>query len=343
VSPAAGGALVSLGWDERVAALYDRSSRPDRRPGRVVRVERSFCIVALADGSERRVVAANLPAVGDWVALREDTVEEVLPRWSALVRRDPSGREVQVLAADVDIVLITAPADRLSASRVERELIMAWESGAEALVVLTKADVALPDAADDLRSRLAAVEVIVTSAVSGAGIDEVRAALRPCRTAVLLGPSGAGKSSLANQVLGEDLLDTGPVRLADNRGRHTTSWRQLVGVPGGGVLIDTPGLRSLGLAGTAESVGHVFADIDDLSAGCRFTDCRHDAEPGCAVRSAEAHGQLDGRRLASFRKLQGELVAEARRVESGGRKSAAVAPKGRAGSVRSRHKRRPTG
>jgi ribosome biogenesis GTPase len=238
-----------------------------------------------------------------------------VPQWSALTRLDPDGATVQVLAANLDLVLVTAPADRLSPARVERELVAAWDSGAQPVVVLTKADVARPELADELRERLLGVDVLATSATTGEGVDDLLGRLRPSRTAVLLGPSGAGKSSLANRLLGADVLATGEVRADDHRGRHTTTSRQLVAVPGGGVLIDTPGLRSLALAlGGHDSIEQVFPDVDALAAECRFRDCRHRQEPGCAVQGAIADGTLASARFASYEKLAAEEALLARRT-----------------------------
>lgn len=311
-------ALGPLGWSERVAALFE----PSRAiiPGRISRVERSACVVATSRGS---VLVSSSPAtkplaVGDWVGLTPDgdpRVTVVLPRWSELSREDPSGAHPQVLAANIDVVLVVAPGDRLHATRVERELVMAWNSGAVPVVVLTKADLAPPEAFEDLSRRLVGADVILTSVVTGSGIDEVASMLRPDRTAVLLGPSGAGKSTLANALLGADVLAIGDVRDDDRRGRHTTTSRQLLPVPGGGVIIDTPGLRSLGLGADEGGVSAAFADIEELAAICRFGDCRHDGEPGCAVTDAATTGALDRARLTSFRKLQREAAFQQRRTD----------------------------
>lgn len=312
--------LEELGWDARVAALYDDLVRDDAAglvPGRVVRVERSACLVVTEDG-ERLARFSSLPAVGDWVALetRHDatTVWGTVARWSELARRDPDTGARQVLAADVDLVLVTVPGDRPSVNRVERESVLAWESGARPVVVLTKADLAPPDLAGRLEERLLGVDVLVTSSVTGEGVAELTALLAPGRTAVLLGPSGAGKSTLVNALLGEQRFETGAVRTADARGRHTTSARELVVLPEGGVLVDTPGLRSLGLLGD-EGIAAAFADVDDLAAACRFNDCAHDGEPGCAVHAAVTEGTLDPARLESYRKLQREVAFEQRRVD----------------------------
>jgi ribosome biogenesis GTPase len=252
-------------------------------------------------------------AVGDWVAITSGAIEAIVARWSALSRQDPSGAGIQVLAANVDVVMIVAPADRLNPTRVERELAIAWESGARPIVVLTKADVAGSSAYRVLEERLVGVEVLAVSARSGEGVDVVASRLRPDQTGVLLGPSGAGKSTLANALLGADRLLTGAVRDHDHRGRHTTTSRQLVALPGGGVLIDTPGIRSLGLVG--DPVALVFPDIDDLASACRYADCRHEEEPGCAVAAALARGDLAADRFASFKKLEAAAAEELARSE----------------------------
>lgn len=305
--------LALLGWNARVETGL-AGLAVGLRPGRVIRVERGACVVALAD-DDHSARPTSGAAVGDWVGVRRDgdavVVEAVAARWSQLARRDPEGR-TQVLAANVDLVLVTAPADRLSVTRVERETAMAWGAGAEPVVLLTKGDLATPDQLGQLQRRLPGVEVIETSVLTGAGTDRVRELLRPDRTAVLLGPSGAGKSSLANLLLGAGRFAVGDVRSGDHRGRHTTTSRHLVGVPGGGVLIDTPGLRSLALTGE-DGIAAAFSDIEELAVECRFTDCRHEQEPGCAVQTAVDSGQLDADRLAGYRKLRKESAYQARR------------------------------
>jgi ribosome biogenesis GTPase len=210
-------------------------------------------------------------------------------------------------------VFVTAPADRLSPARVEREIALAWDSGARPIVLATKGDVAPVGLVEALRHRLVGVDVVATSTVTGEGMDAVVAALQPARTAVLLGPSGAGKSSLANALLGADLIPTTEVRAGDHRGRHTTSTRQMFVVPSGGVLIDTPGLRSLALPTDHGGVAAAFPDIEALAVECRFDDCGHEQEPGCAVLAAASAGMLDEGRLANYRKLRRELDFEARR------------------------------
>jgi ribosome biogenesis GTPase / thiamine phosphate phosphatase len=333
------GALSPFGWTDRVLALFNEVADPTLEPARVVRVERSACAAVFADGAERLLHAAALPAVGDWIAVRGDVVGDVLPRWSQLTRADPSGTAVQVLAANIDLVVITAPADRLSPARVERELTVAWDSGAQPLVLLTKSDLADEGVEQSLAERLAGVDVVSTSAVTGRGVQELHERLWPARTAVLLGPSGSGKSTLANALIGTDVLATGAVRV-DHRGRHTTTFRQLITVPNGGVLIDTPGLRSLGLAGDLP-LEQAFPDIETLAAGCRFSDCRHQTEPGCALVAAASNGELDPDRLASFRKLEREAAAEARRSDPPLRRAELSVWKSRVKSARLNDKRRP--
>jgi ribosome biogenesis GTPase len=311
--------LEDFGWDARVVARYAAIDPSNSLlPGRVVRVERSSCVVALG----ARDVAASaplLPAVGDWVAVElvesAAIVRGCVERWSVLARQDPDLPRAHVLAANIDLTIITAPADRPSPSRVEREVVLGWDSGAVPLVVVTKCDLDDGRYAEALRERVVGVDVVAASSVTGAGIEIVRESLRPHRTAVLLGPSGAGKSTLANALLESERLATGAVRDEDQRGRHTTTWRELVVVPSGGVLIDTPGLRSLGMVADADALGAAFRDVEELATQCRFGDCAHQREPGCAVQAAVDRGELDAARLTSYRKLQREIAFEARRSD----------------------------
>ena len=305
------GALVPLGWDERVAALYLSIAEPHHQPARVGRVDRDRCTVFAPDGKVR-ARADVLPVTGDWVALRMDpepAVDAVLPRWSSLER------EGQLLAADIDIVFVVASLDRpLNLNRIERELVLAWDSRARPVVVLTKAD-ATPDAGmltKTVEARAVGVDVVTTSATTGEGLGDVLAHLRPNRSAVLLGPSGAGKSTLVNRLLRDDAQAVGDVREGDHRGRHTTSSRHLLVVPGGGVLIDTPGLRSVGLTGAEGGVALAFPDVEQIAEECRFRDCRHAGEPGCAGVAAVEEGRLDRDRVASYLKLQAELEESAK-------------------------------
>ncbi len=198
---------------------------------------------------------------------------------------------------------------------MEREVVVAWESGARPIVVLTKVDVAPSGVVDELVTRLVTVDVLATSAVTGEGIDDVRAVLPHPVTAALLGPSGSGKSTLVNALLGEERLAVGAVREQDARGRHTTTSRRLVPLPSGGSLVDMPGLRSLGTDAGEDAIAATFTEIDALAAQCRFADCAHETEPGCAVLAAAQAGDLDPDRLASYRKLLLETEVEQRRVD----------------------------
>ncbi len=304
--------LHSVGWSDRVDALFAPLLARGLVPGRVVGRERGACVVHTSEG-ERTLTLAEA-AVGDWLAIGPDGLSEILPRWSELTRVDPEGRR-QVLAADLDLVLVAAPADRLSLTRVEREVVIGWESGARPVVVLTKADVAPAGTVEDLVARLVTVEVVVTSALALDGVDALRALLVHPVTAALLGPSGAGKSTLVNALLGEDRLAVGEVRTVDQRGRHTTTSRRLVPLPTGASLVDMPGLRSLGTDASSDTVVAAFSDVDRFSGDCRFTDCTHEVEPGCAVQAAVERGELDPARVASFRKLARETAFERRRAE----------------------------
>jgi ribosome biogenesis GTPase len=316
-------ALVPYGWDDRVAALY-ASTDPDpdparHTPGRVIRIDYDRCLVATEGAAPLPATAWPLPATGDWVRVAfagdatgtPPNVDEVLPRWSALARED------QVLAANVDVVLVVAALDRpLNLNRIERELVMAWDSGAKPVVVLTKSD-CLEDpkeAAVAVEARAGGVDVVLTSCALGSGVDEVASHLRPNRTAVLLGPSGVGKSTLVNRLLDAEVQATGRVRDSDHKGRHTTTSRDLIVVPAGGVLIDTPGVRSLALGGAEEGLAAAFADVGELAERCKFRDCRHDGEPGCAVTAAVAAGLLDGDRVANFRKIERDLQRQSASV-----------------------------
>jgi ribosome biogenesis GTPase len=318
--PALPGLLASYGWSDRVAALASMAD-PGLVPARVVRVDRDRCL-CVTPGGEQTATAAELPAVGDWVALGDAEVVEVLPRWSRLARHG-AGEAVaeQVLAANIDLVVVVTGLDRMvRPSRVERELVVAWDGGARPLVVLNKADACTdPEGAEAQREALAdrvRADVMVTSASTGQGVDALRARIGPSDTIVLIGASGVGKSSLANRLLGDATLETNTVRARDGKGRHTTSARHLLAIPGGGCLIDTPGTRSLGLLDAAEGMAHAFSDVDALAAGCRFDDCAHDAEPGCAVRAAVEAGELIGDRLESWRKLGREAAWAERRLDA---------------------------
>ncbi len=254
--------------------------------------------------------AAGLPVTGDWVAARLvepelALIEQVLPRHSRIARRAAGRRtEEQVLAANIDLAFIVCGLDGdYSARRLERYLVTIHEGGVEPVIVLNKADVCtnIETATRDARRIAGPARVLAISATTGLGCGEIEAMLRPGVTAVLLGSSGAGKSTLLNRLAGAELRKTASVRESDARGRHTTTARELIELPCGAALIDTPGLRELQLWVAPESIAAVFDDIAELAAGCRFADCSHTTEPGCAVREAIGAGRLE-----SFHKLRRE-------------------------------------
>lgn len=323
-----------------VGVLNDDGS-PVATRGTVVRVEHGWCLVGRGDGTVRAICRSPV-AAGDRVHVAGDAdpvVTEVEPRRTAVTRLDPSGL-TQVLAANVDVVLVTAPADRPSPARVEREVTIGWDSGAVPVVLLTKCDLDDGSVEAELAARLAGVDVVPVSAVTGDGVDEVRARLRPDLVAVLLGPSGAGKSTLVNALLGRDVAATGPVREQDDRGRHTTTYRELHALPGGGALIDTPGLRSLALAADDEALSAAFPEIAELAAGCRFRDCSHEHEPACAVVGAVESGALAPDRLTSYLKLRRELDYQVRRDDPVAAREARAVWKSRAKASRALYRER---
>lgn len=318
--------LSFLGWSPRFEALFaSLDQRSHDTPARVVRADRGEVTVLTEVDAVAAAIAGRLdpagepgpPAVGDWVVLDRAAdravVRAILPRATALGRRWPGEAErLQVAAANVDLVLLVEGLDRgPNPRRLERGAALAWDAGATPVVVLTKRDLATDLEAGLERARSGApfVDLVAVSAATGAGLEGLDAHLRPGVTAVLLGPSGVGKSTLANRLLGEDRFATGEVREVDRRGRHTTTRRELVVLPSGACLIDTPGVRELGLWLEAEAVGAAFPEIEERAAGCRFRDCRHESEPGCAVAAAVAAGELDGARLASFLRLRREAEA----------------------------------
>jgi ribosome biogenesis GTPase len=324
--------LPSLGWDEYFAGAYAGYDRATRRPARVMRIDRGICTVLGEAGAARATLAGSmlaavardpvmLPCAGDWVVVhtwpdRRVTIETVLPRRTAVVRASAdAASHGQVLAANVDVAAIVESLDpEPDAGRVERLLALAFESGAQPVLVLTKADlVAEPVAvAAQLAEVAPDVPVHWVSARTGDGIADLAAHCGPGRTMGLLGASGSGKSSLVNALAGATVMTTRALR-ADGRGRHTTTFRTLVPLPGGGVVLDTPGVRSVGLVSAATGLDLAFADVTALAARCRFRDCGHGVEPGCVVREAIATGELAPRRLASWRKLNREHAAESRR------------------------------
>jgi ribosome biogenesis GTPase len=309
--------LVPLGWSDRWVALLDEVARPEAVPGRVIRHDGSRVLVALPEPSSLAVgPGVEAPVVGDWVAVVDDTVVAVLPRVSLLRRRDSHADAEQALAANVDAVLIVCGLDRpVRAGKLQRVAALAWDAGAVPVVVLTKADLAgaTDEIVAEVRAAVQEVDVLVVSATDGTGLEDVRAAARD-RTVVLLGESGAGKSTLVNALVGDEVAATGAVRAGDSKGRHTTTTRQLHPLPGGGVLLDSPGIRAVGMWVDPDAVDAVFPDIEALGADCRFRDCAHDEEPGCAVRAAVASGVLTAERFDAWRSLRREAVQAAESV-----------------------------
>ena len=315
--------LKELGWRTHWEAELGKHS--GAIPGRIAVEHRSAYVVLTERGELSAEVAgrlrhhsprAALPAVGDWVACRIEpggstgTITAVLPRWSKFSRHGAGAEtDEQVLAANIDMVWITQALDRdLNPRRLERYLAMTWAGGADPAIVLTKSDTC--DDPETARLSLgvaaAGAAVFITSSVTGEGIDELAALLRPGRTIALLGSSGVGKSTLVNSLTGAEVMKTAELR-GDGRGRHTTTHRELHLLPGRGLIVDTPGMREMQLWDDAGSMETTFADIAALAEACRFRDCAHASEPGCAVTAAVADGSLGQERLQSYHKLQREL------------------------------------
>jgi ribosome biogenesis GTPase len=326
--------LQALGLDGSTADFL-QSVPEDLVPGRVTRVDKGLATVLTEDGPVRATWSGGLlaamagdpqagPCTGDWAVLRfwpDDriTLECLAPRSTAIIRAEASGTSKgQMLAANVDVIAIVVglhPEPNIG--RIERFLALAWESGARPVVVLTKADlVGDADAiAEDVAAAAPGADVLVCSATTGLGLDDVRALVDGNATMALLGSSGAGKSSLVNALAGVELLDVQEIR-EDGKGRHTSVRRELIVLPQGGVIIDTPGLRGIGLQESGEGLAAAFPDITELAEQCKFTDCSHVMEPGCAVRAALEDGSLPYRRYDSWVKLRREAAYMARRTDA---------------------------
>lgn len=310
-------ALAHLGWDAHLDSHFAPHALRGAEPARVIRVDRGSVMVTTPSGEQRVPLAGRLRGdapeggvtAGDWVAVEAGLLTAVLPRRTVFLRK-VAGLEsrAQAVAANIDVGLVVAPLGLpVNRRRIERSLALVWSSGARPAAVLTKSDLS-----DDLHRDAGVAEdvapgvpVVAVSAVTGEGVDELRALLAPRTTAVLVGPSGAGKSTLVNLVSGDDRLATAAVR-DDGRGRHTTTHRELVMLPGGALLVDTPGMREMAVWDSAEGIEQEFGEIAALAARCRFSDCMHGGEPGCAVRDAMRDDPRLRQRLESHRKLERE-------------------------------------
>ena len=325
--------LTELGWNPRWEQAFESMYERHLEPARVVREDRGRYVVLNPSGARVAVVTgrfrhevlrrAGFPAVGDWVAIQapaggdQATIHAVLPRSSAFMRKVAGETtEEQVVAANVDTLFLIVGLDGdYNLRRLERHLAAAWDSGAVPVVVLNKADLAsdLEAAVAEAEAAAPGVAVAAVSARDRTGLDALSAWLAPGATVAMVGSSGVGKSTLVNALLGEERQAVNEVRASDARGRHTTTRRELLPLPGGALLIDTPGLREFQMWAGAADLGDAFPEIERLAKTCRFRDCRHDSEPGCALTDAVARGTLDPARLASWRKLQRELEWNATR------------------------------
>lgn len=334
-------ALRQLGLSDETHAAWNALTGGTGGLARVVSTQRGRWLVAghvQASGAQHRglglpespaALSGRLlereagPVTGDWVALRAqdgpssiEIIEAILPRRSCLSREAAGGSgQEQLLAANVDTVLCAmAVGQNFNPSRMERYLSMAWDSGARPVLVITKIDAALDEEAvrEEMACLAQGLPFVLCSSLTGQGLDELLRLLEPGTTAVLAGSSGVGKSTLLNALAGRDLMATGEVSGAVHKGRHTTVGRELFQLPSGAMLIDTPGMRELALVCEEGAIDSAFTDVEALARGCRFADCTHASEPGCAIREAVALGHMDGRRLKNWQKLQRE--AERQRV-----------------------------
>ncbi len=328
--------LTELGWDAGFQQHFQERTAPGSIPGRVSSEHRgayevmteSGILLAEISGKFRNQAGTDsrFPAVGDWVVIvplsdeAKGIIHAILPERSRFSRQSAGGRQrlsggrtqEQVLAVNVDTVFIVGALDQGRSSnrrRIERYLTLAWNSGATPVVVLNKSDLC-PDVAGFLRSlepSTAGVDVHAVSAKEGTDLEALGRYLRPGKTVAFLGSSGVGKSALINALLGYERQEVSDVRERDRTGRHTTTTRELILVPGGGVVIDTPGMREIQMWADEEDLGEAFEDIAELASQCRFKDCQHQAEPGCAVKAALDNGDLDPNRFENFQKLQREV------------------------------------
>ena len=342
-SPLPGGPLYRYGWNDDLATALqlslDSNPVPDARPARIISQGRGVwrVVVDLGDSAETDGVEfwakpigrigrdEDWPVTGDWVVATvvgdRAVIHSVLPRRTAILRKVAGVATVaQVIAANVDVVFISSSLDGdLNPRRLERYLALVWESGAEPVLVLTKADSCdeafLARALDEVKAIAFGAAVHVVSSATGQGIEEIRRYFEPNRSVAILGSSGIGKSTLVNALAGGEVMATAELR-SDGRGRHTTTHRELVLLPTGGLILDTPGMRELQLWSSDDGVAATFPDVEQVVAACRFSDCRHGSEPGCAVVKGLADGSLDRLRYDSWTKLQTELAHLAQRQDA---------------------------
>ncbi len=309
--------LQDLGWTEDLAQALTRFA--GLIPARVALEHRGGYEVYTTDGLHTAQLAGKLrhqskviPAVGDWVVLRDYVIQGILPRTSTFSRQGAGeATREQIICTNVNTVFLVNGLDRdFNLRRLERYLLLTWESGANPVIVLNKAD-QCPDLADQVRAteRMAmGVPVIPVIATQQQGIDQLRSYLRVGQTVALLGSSGVGKSTLTNALLGYDRQITQAVRADDQRGRHTTTHRELIWIESGGLIMDTPGMRELGVWANEESLQQTFGDLETWASTCRFRNCAHQTEPGCGIQAALKHGRLDPGRWQSYQKLKQELA-----------------------------------
>ncbi|MGH7017440.1 MAG: ribosome small subunit-dependent GTPase A [Caulobacteraceae bacterium] len=319
--------LELYGWSGTLQREFAPHRDANLSPGRVIARHRGLWMLATEAGEiaaeitgrlGRDALAADLPAVGDWTAVKilappaRSVISAVMPRHSTFTRRaaGPAGG-VQVIAANIDLALLASSLNaEFNPRRLERWLTLVWSSGAAPIVLLTKSDLVgdVGPFVDAARRLAGGASVLTVSAISGAGVEAVRERLAPGLTGCLIGSSGVGKSTLVNALVGEARMAVQEIRADDEHGRHTTTHRELIPLSGGGLLIDTPGMREAGLLDSEEGIETAFSDIETLARRCRFRDCAHRAEPGCAVRQALREGELDEGRWRSFLKLEKEAA-----------------------------------
>ncbi len=328
--------INQFGWSQALSQQFAPFAEQGLVPARVVVQHRGQYDLITPEGEAKAVVSGRFaheageggfPVTGDWVAASVDnglaTIQAVLPRRTAFVRKAAGpGQIPQIVAANVDVAILAAAlTPDFNARRLERYLAIAWQSGARPLVVLTKADLCadVDEAVASAQAVAAGVDILAISSATGDGLADLAARLLPGETAVLVGSSGAGKSTLVNALAGEDRMAVGAIREGDGRGRHTTSHRELVLLPSGALILDTPGMREIALLDVDEGLSTTFEDIDALAEQCRFHDCGHTNEPGCAIVAALETGVLDPDRWRNYQKLQKEAAFSDRKEDRAAR------------------------